>query len=331
MMYKQMKNVSVVLCTFNGEKYLRQQLDSVLAQTYPLYELIIQDDGSTDGTKAVIADYASRYTFIKYYENEAEHGVNGNFYSAMRHATGDLIAICDQDDVWQPDKLALQVEAIGDKMLCGGRSKPFSGDGSFVYDDPRIPNITLLRMLHCAEIAGHTMLVRRELIALLPSPQDSWAVRHRCYDIVFSVVAAAFDSIVWLDRVLVEQRRHALANTYTSTEDSLPTAHNAVHMLGWCMRHYKEVKQSSYPYYHVWEELLKAIDAPTAVCKQGIKMMQLQSSSRLLDFFRLAWFCLQHREEICHTRGKWPVNAVRALLFPLTSCYYWRGLIRTKK
>lgn len=320
-----MKRVSVVLCTYNGARFLRQQLDSVLAQTYPLHELIIQDDGSTDETLGIISEYSSSWSCIRFYKNESQHGINGNFYSAMRRATGDLIAICDQDDIWEPEKLAIQVEAIGEKLLCAGRSKPFSEDGSFVYCDSRMPNITLLRMLYCAEIAGHTMLVRKDILNLLPS--DCNAVRFRCYDIVFSVVASAYDSIIYIDKVLVHQRRYASASTYTSVEDSLPTAQNAFKMIWWCLRHYRIIKIKSRPVYEAWLNLLESLNITTTSCRNGIRMMQLQKSLRVIDLISLSFFCLRHREEICHTRGRFPSNVVRALLYPITSCYYQRALI----
>ena len=82
-------SVSIVLCTYNGAKYLSEQLDSILAQTYPPHEIIIQDDNSTDETVDIIHEYARKYSFMKFFKNNSEHGVNGNFISAMQRATGD--------------------------------------------------------------------------------------------------------------------------------------------------------------------------------------------------------------------------------------------------
>ncbi|HJA88732.1 MAG TPA: glycosyltransferase, partial [Candidatus Parabacteroides intestinavium] len=98
------KRVSIVMCTYNGERFLREQIDSLLNQTYPLYEIIIQDDSSTDGTRRVVQEYADKYDTIKPCINKAERGVNANFFSAMHLATGDYIAICDQDDIWEKNK-----------------------------------------------------------------------------------------------------------------------------------------------------------------------------------------------------------------------------------
>jgi glycosyltransferase involved in cell wall biosynthesis len=59
------KNVSVVMCTYNGAKYLREQLDSIVHQTYPLHEVLVQDDGSTDETAAIVAEYVKDYPFVR--------------------------------------------------------------------------------------------------------------------------------------------------------------------------------------------------------------------------------------------------------------------------
>ena len=59
------KTVSVVMCTYNGEKYLREQMDSILAQTYPIHEIIVCDDCSTDGTMNILQEYATKFPFIK--------------------------------------------------------------------------------------------------------------------------------------------------------------------------------------------------------------------------------------------------------------------------
>ena len=75
--------VSIVLCTYNGARYIEQQLDSIIAQTYPIHEIIVQDDGSTDDTWTILERYARNYSVIRLFRNEGRHGVNGNFLSAI--------------------------------------------------------------------------------------------------------------------------------------------------------------------------------------------------------------------------------------------------------
>ena len=107
-----MKTVSVVMCTYNGAPYLRQQLDTIINQTYPIHELIVQDDQSTDDTMAILVEYAARYPFMQIHRKQQRKGINDNFYSAMAYATGDYIALSDQDDIWHSNKLLTACMAL---------------------------------------------------------------------------------------------------------------------------------------------------------------------------------------------------------------------------
>jgi glycosyltransferase involved in cell wall biosynthesis len=96
---------SVALCTYNGETYIAEQLDSILSQTFAVSEIIICDDGSTDGTIKILSDYAERYpAIIKVYQNSENLGYIGNFEKAMSLCSGDIVLLCDQDDRWYENK-----------------------------------------------------------------------------------------------------------------------------------------------------------------------------------------------------------------------------------
>lgn len=98
-------SIQVLLSTFNGQQYLRQQLDSLLCQNQIELNILIRDDGSTDNTRIILEEYEKRYTNIKviYSENV---GVKKSFFELIKQAsTHDLYALCDQDDVWLPNKL----------------------------------------------------------------------------------------------------------------------------------------------------------------------------------------------------------------------------------
>lgn len=102
------KKVNVLVAVYNGEKYLREQLDSVLAQTYPDIEIYIRDDGSTDGSKNILKEYEKyRNVHVIYGENI---GFSQNFLSLLKIASdGDYWAFCDQDDYWFPEKVEKSV------------------------------------------------------------------------------------------------------------------------------------------------------------------------------------------------------------------------------
>jgi len=210
------KTVSVVMCTYNGAQYLREQLDSLMGQTYPLHEIIIQDDGSTDETVDIIKSYCdvTPDVHIRLYVNKVRMGSTPNFYNAMRKATGNFIAICDQDDIWEPCKVEHQVQAIGDKLLCVAHTKPFSVTGEAMHFDGRVPNCNLLRMC-VTSMEGHRMLISRKLLDLMPQHSCNY-LRERNYDGVLAVTAAAFDSIVYVDEVLSHWRRYPQATSYVA-------------------------------------------------------------------------------------------------------------------
>lgn len=99
--------LSVALCTYNGERHLRDQLDSIAAQTRPPDELVACDDNSADGTVEVLTRFAARAPFpVDVVRNPANLGSTRNFEQAIARCRGDVVFLCDQDDVWDPEKVA---------------------------------------------------------------------------------------------------------------------------------------------------------------------------------------------------------------------------------
>jgi len=201
--------ISVALCTYNGAPYLREQLDSLLAQTYPNIEIVAVDDGSTDGTLEILNEYRQRDARLRVESNARNLGPAKNFERAMSLCTGDFIAPCDQDDIWLPEKLAALHGAIGEHSLAYCDSEFIDAQGHELgiamsdtctlvsSDDP-----VIFAVANC--VAGHAMLIRREIVArALPIPS------HFYYDWWLAAVAASADGVVYLDRKLVRYRLHA--------------------------------------------------------------------------------------------------------------------------
>jgi len=101
--------VSVVIATYNGSKYLEEQLRSILSQTRLPSEIVLSDDGSSDGTRE-LAERILHPSGIPYriILNEGPRGSTGNFENAFRKSTGEIVFLCDQDDSWRPDKIEIQ-------------------------------------------------------------------------------------------------------------------------------------------------------------------------------------------------------------------------------
>lgn len=120
--------VSIALCTYNGARYLGELLDSIAKQTLPPAELVACDDGSTDNTVELLEGYAQRVPFnVRIVRNPRNLGSNENFAQAISLCTTDVIALCDQDDVWEPNKL----EVLAQKF----RDHP---EVAFVFSDARL-------------------------------------------------------------------------------------------------------------------------------------------------------------------------------------------------
>ena len=109
------RSVSVILPTFNGQKYIAEAIESALAQTLAPHEIIVVDDGSTDGTENIVRGYGSKVHYI-YQENK---GVSGAYNTGIAVASGNYIAFLEHDDVWAPEKNASQVQCFeADGQLC---------------------------------------------------------------------------------------------------------------------------------------------------------------------------------------------------------------------
>ena len=106
-------SLQILLSSYNGEKYIRTQLDSILAQTYQDFTVLIRDDGSMDNTRKVLEEYAQRDSRIVWYGQE-NIGVVGSFFDLMKHAdlTHNYFAFADQDDEWLPEKLEKAIEVL---------------------------------------------------------------------------------------------------------------------------------------------------------------------------------------------------------------------------
>jgi glycosyltransferase involved in cell wall biosynthesis len=104
---------SVALCTYNGEKFLPEQLDSIAKQTLLPDELVVCDDRSKDGTLKILEEFGESAPFpVHIHQNEINLGSTRNFEKAISLCQGDIIALCDQDDVWKPHKLERLAEVL---------------------------------------------------------------------------------------------------------------------------------------------------------------------------------------------------------------------------
>ena len=112
-------NISVIIAAYRGEKFIAEQISSLLAQTLPPDEIIITDDSPDDLTEKAVQPFLADPR-VRYYHNEKQLGVNGNFEKALSLAGGEIIFFCDQDDFWKPEKIAVMVAALGNSPEADG-------------------------------------------------------------------------------------------------------------------------------------------------------------------------------------------------------------------
>ncbi len=114
---KNLQKVSIAMATYNGEKFIEEQIESLLNQTYVNIEIIICDDCSTDNTFQILQDYAKKDSRIKLFKNKRNLGYVKNFEKAISLCNGDYIALSDQDDIWLEKKIEILLKNIGNYDL----------------------------------------------------------------------------------------------------------------------------------------------------------------------------------------------------------------------
>lgn len=207
---------SVAMCTYNGEKYIAQQLQSILKQSTSVDEIIISDDGSTDQTlkiaQQILHDSGIPHKIVC---NRPAKGVSANFLSAMKMTSGDYCFTCDQDDIWNENKVevfAAEAEAshldlyFSDGTLVDGQAEPLGGtlwEAIDLSHPPKDAAACVQTLIRRPMVTGAAMMVSRALIERAPEvPQgilhDEW----------FGMLAATADSLVPICRQTFLYRQH---------------------------------------------------------------------------------------------------------------------------
>ena len=165
--------ISIAMATYNGEKYLREQLDSILVQTISDFELIIGDDHSTDSTVDILQEYSAKDPRIHYYVNPVNVGFKKNFEQIIGRCQGNYIALCDQDDIWYPNHLEYLLKNIGQHAMCCGNSELVDQNNQSLHRNmsdsdginfiPKDSHKWLFRvLLHSNPFQGASMLLRAD-------------------------------------------------------------------------------------------------------------------------------------------------------------------------
>ncbi|MBY0481056.1 MAG: glycosyltransferase family 2 protein [Chitinophagaceae bacterium] len=213
--------ISVVMATYNGERFLQQQIDSILQQTLSPAELIIVDDCSNDGTLQILNDYAAKNPIVKIFSNEVNIGFVKNFEKGISLSTGNFIALSDQDDIWVADKLKTLFNGIGESLLIYSNSELVDEEGKSLHKKMsdiknQIGFNSALMFVIGTWAPGHAFLFKRELAEkCIPFPS---LVAH---DFWLAFMATCYKPVKYLAAPLVLYRQHSSntvsANTFAKS------------------------------------------------------------------------------------------------------------------
>lgn len=229
--------VAICLASYNGVKYISQQLDSILEQSFSNWVLFIRDDGSIDGTPEIIADYVKQHPgkIVLVEDEKALHDCSLNFFELLRHAHKypqfEYFMFCDQDDVWNSNKIELEIDEIVRKeQLCAaGTPALVITDCSIVNERLEVihPSLGANRPFRAGEISlvqclvnnvgqGATMLLNRTLaseVLAFNLETSLWM-----YDYLVMITALGLGVVSYLDVPTMKYRQHGAnvsgANNY---------------------------------------------------------------------------------------------------------------------
>ena len=207
--------ISIAMATYNGECYVREQLDSILVQTIGDWELIVCDDGSTDNTLSILRAYAKNDSRIKIYQNERNLGFKRNFEKAIDLCQGDYIALCDQDDIWYPNHLEVLYNQIGNHSLSIGNSDIVNINNTYlnkrmsdtdgIHFIPEDTKLLLYREFFYANpFQGASMLLKKDFaLRCIPIPNE---VHY--HDTWISICACFEDGLIYTYTPITRYRQH---------------------------------------------------------------------------------------------------------------------------
>ena len=225
--------VAVLMATYNGEKYLKEQIDSILGQTYSRLKLIVRDDGSVDKTVDILDEYIKKDDRIILLKNkDLKHGAYRNFWNLIHYAKNqidaDYIFLSDQDDVWKLNKIESSIELFLKNnnerpLLLYSDMEVINECGELIYQSydavMRIGKVKPQVTYFTRDIFwGCTMAFNGQLLKQIPlMPLDDRRIDIMSHDTYLAEFAASFGDVIYLDDVTIEHRKHSNNVTGNST------------------------------------------------------------------------------------------------------------------
>lgn len=220
-----MNKISVAICTYNGAKHVKQQLDSIINQTLRVNEIVVGDDGSSDNTIGIIEEIRNEHTEIEWniVINKPGLGCCANFDDTIKRCTGDIIFLSDQDDIWDSKKVETIVNwfelnpqrdvVFSNASFMDDNSQPFTEKR--LFDVLGINTHTLAIMekgfyletfMQHNRATGATMALRKSFVSSYKIDRDAVIGKHQLHDQVIAVAAAADNRLGAINIPLIKYR-----------------------------------------------------------------------------------------------------------------------------
>lgn len=219
---KEAEKIAILLASYNGEKYIAEQIESLLKQTEAGWELFIHDDGSTDRTPEILRRYEARYPDrIHVLDSPPCGGAKDNFLRMLREVRAPYVMFCDQDDVWLPEKVEVTLGEMKRLEVKHGAERPLLVFTDLCVTDERLhpiaarlsayqkldPRRTKAKELMIQNvITGCTVMLNRALVKLAITPENTTGIIM--HDWWCALIAASFGAVSYVDRALVLYRQH---------------------------------------------------------------------------------------------------------------------------
>jgi glycosyltransferase involved in cell wall biosynthesis len=214
-----MTKISVCIATYNGSKYIRRQLDTILQQLPGDYEVIISDDSSTDNTLDIVKSYNNSHIIIL--PNQKFRNPIYNFENALKHASGDVIFLSDQDDIWQPTKVEKALAALNNCDIVLSDCSIIDAEGKVIEESFFKINGSgrgFFKNLWKNSYLGCCLAFRKDVLKkATPFPKDI-----PMHDWWLGIISETFYRITIINEQLISYRRHGVNATPTGEVSNFP-------------------------------------------------------------------------------------------------------------
>lgn len=249
------KKVVILLSTYNGEKYIKEQIDSILNQTYSNIQLIVRDDGSCDNTISILKQYEAKKKLILYVGKNK--GFVNSFFELLKKEDSNYYAFADQDDIWKQDKIERAIEALEKEnpnipLLYCSNYTICDNNGNIKGKHRRVKNISFENSLVECIAPGMTMVINKKASELILSKKYDECYYH---DWWMYMVCVSFGKVIYDNYESVIYRRHN--NVETKKEQ------NWFKIQIWRVKqifsnnYFKKVKKQIKSFYNEYEEQLQ--------------------------------------------------------------------------